>query len=386
MKLTKVFAKNIKAYNEGRRIIINQGGTSSSKTYSVLQLLFLVISTHKNLIISVVSQTIPHLKLGAIRDFKNIVTDAGLNFEHYFNKSDFTFFFNNSIIEFFSVDNIGKVHGSRRDILFVNECNFVPYEIFEQLEVRTKKTIFLDYNPVAPFWVQYELAESNDNILIKSTYLDNLNNLPPAIVQSIEAKKDKKNWWQVYGLGEIGFSEDLIFQRANLHFYEKSNIDFSQVETVICYVDTADKGEDFFCAVFGAKIKEAVYIFDVIFNQQQLTINEEVLIEKLKQHNVDYCIIESNREGSYFVKKVHEATKKNIIPLFNTQNKEARILVRAGFICDNFYFQDGEKIHFEMLNYLKQLQNYSQTGKNNHDDAPDATAGLAKFCTNYLKM
>jgi len=388
MTTNNVFNENIKAYNNKFRYIINQGGARAGKTFAILQILLLIaIKSSKPLIISVVSQSIPHLKLGAIRDFKFICYALNVPFESNFNKSDLIFFYNNCIIEFFSTDNLGKVHGPARDILFINECNNIPLEVFEQLEIRTRGAIFLDYNPVSRFWVHSEiLANINYNsVLIKSTYLDNLKNLAPEIVRSIEAKKDKKNWWQIYGLGEIGFSESLIFQESSLRFFDELPPNFKDLQKVV-FVDTADKGKDYFSAVFGAISEGSVYIFDVIFNQNLLILNEPYLIEKCKEYDLDNVVIETNKEGTYFLEKIKKSVNAKLHGIFNTAQKESRILARAGFIIDSFIFLRDRKKSLEYHKYFEQLIAFSMTAKNDHDDAPDSTAGLAKFCTGYLKM
>ncbi len=384
MELNNVFERNLQAYIEKKRYIVNQGGTSAGKTYAVLQLLFIICNAKKNIKITVVSQTYQHLKDGVIYDFQNICLSENIDFFSYYNKSEHVFYYNHSIIQFISLDKPSKALGSRRDILYINECNYVEFEVFEQLEVRTKGVIFLDYNPVSRFWVHNEILPKDNSILIKSTYLDNIDNLPKTIIESIESKKHKKNWWQIYGLGEIGFSEDLIFQESSLQYYE--NVDISQY-TKVCYVDTADTGTDYFCAVFGAVSKSEVYIFDIIFNQNMLSINEQYLIEKCKKNKVEYLIIETNREGGYFFQKIKNELKGvNIFPIFNTQNKISRILNRAGTIIDNFHFLKKQEKNTEYYNYFQNLLSFSISGKNKHDDAPDATAGLAKFCNNYFKI
>jgi PBSX family phage terminase large subunit len=388
MQTTKIFDANLHAYQNKTRYIVNQGGARAGKTFAILQVLLIVaFYSKKPLIISVVSQSIPHLKLGAIRDFKYICYSLKIPFEENFNKTELKFEINNCIIEFFSTDNLGKVHGPARDILFINECNNIPFEVFEQLEIRTRGRIFLDYNPVSRFWVHTDIL-SNPNYnatLIKSTYLDNLQNLAPEIVQSIENKKDKKNWWQIYGLGEVGYSEDLLFAEGNLRYFESFPENFQHLQK-ICYIDTADVGKDYFCAVFGAVAGSDVYIFDVIYNQQPLSVNEPYSIEKLNKYDVDYLIVETNREGAYFLQNLKKKVKAKLQPIFNTTNKESRILARGAFICDNFIFAQNRKNSPEYINYFNHLVSYSITQKNEHDDAPDASAGLAKFCTNILKI
>ena len=117
---TNVFKKNIKAYNSGESLIINQGGTRSGKTYSILQLLFLIATySKKQLIISVVSRALPHLKMGAMRDFDNILLSVGIIPDKVKNKTDNIYTIEKSKIEFFGVDQLDKVHGPARDILFL---------------------------------------------------------------------------------------------------------------------------------------------------------------------------------------------------------------------------------------------------------------------------
>lgn len=212
MKVTSVFNKNSNASTD---YVVNQGGTWSSKTYSLLQLM-LVIATQNSVLISVVSETLPHLKKGAILDFENILRAEGFYNEKMHNKTDNIFTIGESKVEFFSADNDGKVHGPRRDYLFVNEANNVNWKIFDQLAIRTRKQIFIDYNPVSEFWAHTKLIPKDNVTFIKSTYLDNntngTTNVPERVYRDIESRKDDVNWWRVYGLGEVGTLEGLIFE------------------------------------------------------------------------------------------------------------------------------------------------------------------------------
>jgi len=135
-----------------KRIRIVQGGTSSSKTFSIIPLLISYAIENPMSEISIVSESIPHLKRGAIKDFQKIMILCDLYKDSQFNKSDLKYRFKNgSYIEFFSVDQPDKLRGARRDILFVNECNNIDFESYQQLSVRTKKFIYLDYNPTNEF-------------------------------------------------------------------------------------------------------------------------------------------------------------------------------------------------------------------------------------------
>jgi len=384
MKTTAVFSKNVQGLVDKQRLIINQGSTRSGKTFAVLQVFLLLASRHSGLIISVVAQTLPHLKRGAIRDFKTIVLNAGLNFDKYYNRSNYIFEYNGSIIEFFSVDNSEKVRGAGRDYLFINEANDVKFETYQQLAQRTRKSIFIDYNPTRQFWAITELMNKrSDYSFIHSTYKDNIF-LDAEIVKEIEANKIYPNYWRVYGLGLVGYSEDLLFQADNLRRYE--NINIKDASNIIAFIDTADKGKDYYCMVIGATFNKDIYIIDVIYNQKTLGINEITTIEKLRAYNVDFCVVETNKEGSYFIGNLKKQTATKMIPLFNTANKESRILSRADYINDRFLFKKNIPENSAYKKYFADLSSYSQTEKNEHDDGPDATAGLAKFATNYLKM
>ena len=155
----------------------------------------------------------PHLKRGAKRDLKNILTENSY-WDYYKiteNKAESTFtFFNGSVIEFLALDE-GKARGARRDVLFVNEANLIDNETFNQLEIRTKEFIYVDYNPTSEFWAHTELVAKRDDVdFIIVTYKDN-EALDPNIVKALELRKGNKNWWRVYGEGQIGELEGLVY-------------------------------------------------------------------------------------------------------------------------------------------------------------------------------
>jgi len=208
-----------KIANLRKRVRIVQGGTSSSKTFSIIPLLIFYAVETPNSEISIVSESIPHLKRGAIKDFINIMLMTGNFKDSNFNKSDLKYRFSNgSFIEFFSADQPDKLRGARRDVLFVNECNNIPFEAYNQLAIRTKKFIYLDYNPTSEFWVHTELLKDKDSDFVILTYKDN-EALDPALVREIEKAREKAktsaywdNWWKVYGLGQVGSLDGVILQ------------------------------------------------------------------------------------------------------------------------------------------------------------------------------
>ena len=187
------------------------GGTSASKTISILLWLIGYAQKLDDQIISVVSETFPHLKRGAIRDFLMIMQEHKYFQDSRWNKTDYIYEFETgSKIEFFSADQPGKVRGPRRNVLFINEANNVSYEVYTMLEVRTKDFIWLDWNPVSEFWWYEEILGKQDVDFITLTYKDN-EALDPKIVQAIEVRKGNKNWFKVYGLGELGEAEGRIY-------------------------------------------------------------------------------------------------------------------------------------------------------------------------------
>lgn len=216
--------KLLQAWNLRLRYTDMCGGTRSGKTYSILQLLVIIaclgVAPGAPLfIISVVSETMPHLKRGAIRDFKAIMQGAGIWNEHRWNRTDNIYDFGNGVIlEFFSADSPGKVHGPARDILFINEAQNIDYETARQLFVRTRGRIIVDYNPVRSFWVHEQLQGRPECASVSSTYKDN-DFLTPAQVAEIESNRGNTNWWRVYGEGLVGQAEGVIF-------------DFEQIDTM----------------------------------------------------------------------------------------------------------------------------------------------------------
>lgn len=197
-----------------KRIKIVQGGTSASKTISIIMLLIdMAQSDETPTLTSIVSESVPHLKRGCVRDFKNILIGHRYWKDRSWNATDSIYTFESgSKIEFFSADNPDKLRGGRRNRLFLNEANNVSFDSFEQLEVRTKDSIYIDYNPTNEFWAMTELLGKRDDCeLLILTYLDN-EGLSKEIVDSIEQRKNRKGWWQVYGLGQLGEVEGKIYK------------------------------------------------------------------------------------------------------------------------------------------------------------------------------
>lgn len=212
MIYTPVYYKTMDAICRTARYVSSCGGTRSGKTFANLQAIFeLAVQDKTPTLTSVVSETFPHLKRGAIRDFPLALGEYWD--EKCWNKSEsiYTLPHNGAKIEFFSADAPGKVHGPARDRLFLNEIQNIPYETARQLFIRTRGLILQDYNPTASFWGNEIVEAGPDCITIHSTYKDN-DYLTPEQVATIEANRHDTNWWKVYGLGEFGSLEGLIYE------------------------------------------------------------------------------------------------------------------------------------------------------------------------------
>jgi phage terminase large subunit len=207
LEVSRVFEDN---YNATSRFVVNVGGTRSTKTYSILQVL-ITKALQETLLISIVRKSLPSLKLSVLRDFIEILETMGLYDSDQHNKTDNTIQVGNSIIEFFSIDDAQKRRGTKRDILYINEANELTSEDFFQLQVRTTKQVFLDFNPSEVFWAVDEIMPREDCTTIHSTFLDN----PFLPIDQIEEIKRLKNtdpdYWAVYGLGEFGSGRKLVY-------------------------------------------------------------------------------------------------------------------------------------------------------------------------------
>ena len=281
---TKTFEYNIDAYlSKKYRYIINQGGSSSSKTFSVLQLLTL-IAQRKKITIDIASESVPHLKRGVLRDLPMVFEQMGLNLDAMLNKTDnYITFSNGSKINLIALDNPGKARGSRRDILFINEANLIPYETAEQLLIRTHETIFIDYNPTNAFWVHNEIIPKNvdKTLLIKTTYKDN-QYLPQSEIDELESRRGdgNNNFWRVYGLGELGIAEGLVFENVTTRTITDEELE---------RFDTVYQGIDwgyihpfvFIKCCYDDELKK-LYVFDEIY-QSRLSLQNSMELVREKQ-------------------------------------------------------------------------------------------------------
>ena len=214
IKTTNVFNK---AYRSTTRITCLQGGTRSSKTYSLCQLFIVKCLEETGKVFTICRKTLPALKGTAYRDVLNILKELELYDEANHNKSELSYTLNGNLIEFISIDQPQKIRGRKRNYLWLNEANEFDFESWTQLTLRTTEKIYLDYNPSDPYsWIYDKVHTRDDCTFLQSTYLANPF-LDDDTIAEIERLKDiDPDYWRVYGLGEIGTVQTMIFRNFNL--------------------------------------------------------------------------------------------------------------------------------------------------------------------------
>ena len=370
MKVTEVFWKNLKAWKDGYRIIANKGSARSSKTVSIVQLMdFIAANSKKHRKISIASQSLPHLREGVIYEYDKYLMREGMTRAK--RESLNQFLLNNSIIEYFSLDGptgLNRAIGPGRDILWVNEPNRgVSFEIFNQLRNRTSETIFLDWNPSGPFWLQNEgILNDPRTIQIHSTWLDNIENLSKAQIQDfIDAKKKSKlsdywnYWWKVYGEGKDGvLSEERIMPMIRKvkkvpddAIEIPSGLDFGWFPHPSCFVRLWIRKKE----ITGGLVDE-LYVQQIVYDQK-LSINSngegaknlcEILLSRgiAKNHliiaeSADPRCVNDMKDAGFTI----EAVKKKAVETSIRTFHDYKI-----FFVDSPYAKD-EEAHNEFDNY-----------------------------------
>jgi phage terminase large subunit len=309
---TVIFSRNLKQYQNNKRFIVNQGGSRSSKTYSIMQLLIFLCLTEPGIQVSVVRKSFPSLRGSVLRDFVEIMETFNLYDLRNHNKTEQRYTFDNkSTLEFFSIDNAQKVRGRKRDICYCNEANELDFDDFQQLSLRTNKTLFIDFNPSdSEHWL-YDLLKDDRSVLIKSNYKDNIY-LHPDIVNEIENLINvDENYYKIYALGERPVATTRIYTH------------FKQYVDEIVYDDWCyglDFGYNHPTALIKVGFKDnKCYVKEIIY-ENKLTIAE--LVEKVKSLVTDrkniYCdsarpdIIEELRRNGLLVQGSNKAVKEGI--------------------------------------------------------------------------
>ena len=314
IKSTVIFEKNYAALNDsGVRFVINEGGSRSSKTYSLCQLVIIYCLQNNNKVVSIIRKTFPALRATVLRDFIEILKELNIYSLEDHNKSEHIYTFpNGSIVEFFSVDDEQKIRGRKRDIAWCNEANELYFDDFTQLNMRTESKLIFDYNPSESSSWLYELP-MEESILIKSTYKDNPF-LPQSIRSQIEdLKRTDEALYQIYALGEKAISKSNIY--SNWTFIPHRPARF------VNYVYGLDFGYNHPTALMRVYwCDNDIYIEPVIYESYLTT---PMLIDRMQSFNVektvtivaDYArpeiIAELNNAG-YDVQNANKVVKKGI--------------------------------------------------------------------------
>lgn len=314
LKSTIVFERNYDAlYNNEARFIINEGGSRSSKTYSLCQLIMVYCLQNPQKVVSIIRKTFPALRATAMRDFLEVLKEAGIYDKSSHNMSEHIYTFpNGSIVEFFSVDDEQKIRGRKRHVAWCNEANELFLDDFTQLNMRTEQKLIFDYNPSDSTSWLYELPK-DESVLIKSTYRDNPF-LPDSIKRQIEdLKRTDEALYQIYALGEHAISKANIY--SNWTFLPHRPSRFTQ------FVYGLDFGYNHPTALMRVYWHEKdIFIEPVIYESYLTTSNlidrmASLDVEKETEIIADYArpeiIAEMNNAG-YNVLNANKVVKKGI--------------------------------------------------------------------------
>jgi phage terminase large subunit len=314
LKSTIVFERNYDAlYNNEARFIINEGGSRSSKTYSLCQLIMVYCLQNSQKVVSIIRKTFPALRATAMRDFLEVLKEAGIYDKTSHNMSEHIYTFpNGSIVEFFSVDDEQKIRGRKRHLAWCNEANELFLDDFTQLNMRTEQKLIFDYNPSDSTSWLYELPK-DESVLIKSTYRDNPF-LPDSIKRQIEdLKRTDEALYQIYALGEHAISKANIY--SNWTFLPHRPARFTQ------FVYGLDFGYNHPTALMRIYWHEKdIFIEPVIYESYLTTSNlidrmASLDVEKETEIIADYArpeiIAEMNNAG-YNVLNANKVVKKGI--------------------------------------------------------------------------
>lgn len=337
----KVQLESYKAFQAGYRIIVNQGGTSSGKTRGITKLC-IGLAYKGKYEISMTSLSFPHLRKGVLRDWRVVMEQYELYNVNDHIRTEQTYKYpNGSYIEFFSIDDHLKVRGPRRDILFINEANLIQFDTFLQLLLRTRLCVFLDYNPADEFhWIYDKVLTRPDCYFIQSTYKDNPF-LPDEQIKEIENLKNvDENYWRIYGEGERGHSEGVIYTHWNATSLQPNNVTIFGLDfgynNPTALIRVVEKDKDLY-------ITEEIY-------QSHLTNTDLIgMLKQIVKNETIYCDAAEPQR----IEEIRRAGFKAL-----PANKD----VKAGidFIKSRKLF-----IHQGSVNILKEIKSYKYKTKGN---------------------
>lgn len=241
--------------NSKKKIIVEQGGTRSGKTYNILLwLIFNYCSQNTGKTITICRRTFPAVRGTVMRDFFTILKESKLYYAELHSKARNEYVLNNNVIEFISIDQPTRIRGRKRDILFINECNELDWEAWQQLIFRTSERIIIDYNPSDEFhWIYDKVLTREDADFYQTTYRDNPF-LDKSLIKEIERLQGiDDNYWRVYGLGERGQSRSLVFKFNTIKEIPSTakliarGLDFGYSNDPSSLVETYIEGDNMYC-------------------------------------------------------------------------------------------------------------------------------------------
>ena len=237
-----------------KKILIEQGGSRSGKTFNLLiWIIFDYCANNSNTIITICRKTFPSLRGTVMRDFLDILKHYELYSEKEHNKSNSEYYLNNNTVEFISLDQPAKIRGRKRNLLFVNECNEIDWDSWQQLIFRTEGKIILDYNPSeANHWIYDKVETREDALFYKTTYKDNPF-IDKNIIHELERLKETDDeYWQVFGLGERALSRTQIFSFSTINKIPEDakflsiGMDFGYTNDPTCAVEVYQKDHNLY--------------------------------------------------------------------------------------------------------------------------------------------
>jgi len=365
---TNIFARNWDALNSDVRFIINQGGSRSSKTYSLCQMIIVYCVQNPNKVVSIVRKTFPALRATVMRDFFEIMKDLEIYEKANHNMSENIYRFpNGSIVEFFSVDDEQKIRGRKRDIGWCNEANELWFEDFQQLNMRTEEKLIFDYNPSDSSSWLYKLPPE-ESVLIKSTYRDNPF-LPESIKRQIEdLKRTDEALYQIYALGEKAISKSNIYN--NWTFLGRKPQRFQS------FVYGLDFGYNHPTALIRVYWSDGDIWIEPVIYESYLTTSE--LIEKFKQLEIEKTVdILADYSRPEIIAELQNAG-------YNVNNANKSVKMGINFVKTfGVYCQEDEALKKEYENYKwkKVGDIITEEPVKLYDDAMDAV----RYATTYIK-
>lgn len=365
---TNIFSRNWEAMNSDKRFIINQGGSRSSKTYSLCQMIIVYCVQNPNKVVSIVRKTFPALRATVMRDFFEIMKDLEIYEKANHNMSENIYRFpNGSIVEFFSVDDEQKIRGRKRDIGWCNEANELWFEDFQQLNMRTEEKLIFDYNPSDSSSWLYKLP-AEESVMIKSTYKDNPF-LPESIKRQIEdLKRTDEALYQIYALGEKAISKSNIYN--NWTFLGRKPTRFQS------FVYGLDFGYNHPSALIRVYWSDGDIWIEPVIYESYLTTSE--LIEKFKQLEVEKSVdILADYSRPEIIAELQNAG-------FNVNNANKSVKMGINFVKTfGVFCQEDEALKKEYENYKwKKIGDIiTEEPVKLYDDAMDAI----RYATTYIK-